>query len=114
MGKPNKLPPKIPVLHVYYRLDGKKKFKDNTCGLTTIRGRAKSIEIADTQDEPAIWSATFWHEWFHAAFNELGHMEDYNSEAKVEGLAHAMMSMFRDPHGRQMLRLMLKGVPEML
>ena len=108
-----KLPPKVPVLHVYYKLDGKKNFKDDTCGQTTIRGKSKLIEIADNQDEPAIWSATFWHEWFHAAFNELGHSRDYESEAKVEGLAHAMMSMIRDPHGRKVLQLMLKGVPEM-
>ncbi len=113
MAKKKKIPPKVPVLHVYYKLDGKHRFADDTCGQTTVIGRNKQIAVSRTQDEPAVWCATFWHEWFHAAFNELGFVEDWASEAKVEGLAHAVMSMFRDKHGRQLLKLMLRGIPEM-
>lgn len=79
--------------------------------MTSIVGRRKLIQIADTQDEPLAWAATFWHEWFHAAFNELGHVKDWEDESKVEGLAHAIMPMFTDPRGRQLLQLMLKNIP---
>lgn len=112
MARRRKLGSVVPVCHVYYKLFSNVDYKDDTAGMTHIDSKGKRIEISKTQDEPAVWSCTFWHEFFHAAFNELGYARDMDNEAKVEGLAHAMMAMVTDPHGRHLLKSMLKHVPE--
>ena len=101
----------VPVLHTHYKLEPQYDFGDDTCGLCTS-GAVRHIRISATQQDPFPWSATFWHEFFHAAFFELGFMQDVDSEAKVEGLAHAMMTLLTERHGRYLLKDMLKHLPE--
>lgn len=102
---------KVPVVHSYYKLKGNVKYKDDTCGMTHF-GKDARIEISASQDDPRNWSNTFWHEWFHAVFQELGWTRDMECEAKVEGLSHAVMAFIVDPHGREILKNMLYHIPE--
>ena len=95
---------RVPVAYTYYRLDPKAKIKP--LGLTKF-GK-KTISVSRDLTDHGQWSATFWHEWMHAAAHEGGYNAINDNEAFIEYMGQAIMRMFTDPVGRALLERMLK------
>jgi hypothetical protein len=101
---------RVPVGHVFYKLERAARFKDDR--LAECDYGRRIIRIARHQRAPMQWANSFWHEFFHAAFYELGYEPDADSEAKVEGFAHIMLSLLTHAEGRQLLANMIRHMPE--
>jgi hypothetical protein len=51
----------------------------------------REIAVYANPTNPELLRATLWHEFFHAAFRELGRSGLADDEALVDGLANALM-----------------------
>ena len=51
----------------------------------------RNIQVRYHGSNVELVRATLWHEWFHAAFRELGRGELASDEALVDGLANAVL-----------------------
>lgn len=96
----------VPVAHANYKLKASVKLPSDALGMTTYK--PKTIAIGNTVTNLETWCLTFWHEYFHAVFTELGYESDSCNESKVEAMAHAMMRLVTEPNGKALLDGMLK------
>jgi hypothetical protein len=74
----------VTLTNVYPKVDG-----ENVLGYCHYEPRIIKVRYSDSNAE--LSRATIWHEWFHAAFRELGRGELSVDEALVDGLANALM-----------------------
>lgn len=102
----------VPVAHAQYKVRTVK-------GLTTREEGRDCKALGETEYErkliyiehdlaPGPWLMTFWHEWFHAVFHELGYEADSDNEAKVDSLAQAVTRFCSDPRSKALLESFLK------
>lgn len=84
---------KVPVVFADYEVKLTNKYpkvgKEQVLGFCDYASR--KIEVFDHPSNPELCRATFWHEWLHAAFRELGRGTLAQDEMLVDGLANALM-----------------------
>lgn len=97
---------RVPVAYTTYRLKSQRKMKP----LELTEYGKKRISVSVELQDYGQWSNTFWHEWFHAAFHELGYDRLADNEPLVEALAQSLMRFFGDAQGRLLLQGMLKDI----
>lgn len=83
----------IPVVFAEYdvRITPKHPKVDGREVLGYCEYEPRQIRVYCCPTNTELFRATLWHEWFHAAFRELGRAELTYDEALVDGLANALM-----------------------
>lgn len=83
---------RVPVAHTSYLVTTNKR-KPN-CDGECVQGYTnytdKRISVHRNPDEK-LARVTFWHEYMHALFHELGRPDLADDEALVEGVAQSLM-----------------------
>jgi hypothetical protein len=76
----------VTLCHKYPKVDGKEV-------LGYCHYEPRIIKVRYSTSNVELSKATLLHEWFHAAFRELGRGELAQDEVLVDGLANALMRL---------------------